>query len=129
MTRLARICFVVTLLGPCVTAAAVSAQSVTGPSVEAKKPDAVVGVDLASSTADVAVARLVYEPIKVLGTRRFTPEGRISLKQWMEEAESGVRAVMERLSAGTIGEAEARSELAAVLERYRTALKRLLATR
>lgn len=107
--------------GAIVLGALLVAQSVTGPAVDPKGP--------AQTAADATVGRLVYDPIKIIGMRAFTPEGRIALKGVIDRAEEGVRDVMADYSAGRIDEAGARVALAHVLRVYRVEVGRLRAAR
>ena len=120
MSRWAAAC-----LGVALAATAVSGQA-TGPTVDPKPRES--GAE-GMWSADATVARLVHEPIKILGLGRFTPEGRVALKAPMTHVESEVRAVMARLSRGEIDESDARIELAHCIAEYRVAVGKLLAGR
>lgn len=123
--------------GLLLSATSVEGQSPTG---LGKRMKATVGVNASSGvaalpdewiswSADTVVDRLVYSPLKQSGLRRIDGGQLLSLKEPMVEAEERVRATLEALAVGDMGQAAARQALEMLLLEYASALQSLAGQR
>jgi hypothetical protein len=97
---------------------------------EASGPVAALGIPqgrraLMEWTEDEAVAQLVDAPVKVMGSRAFSPGARITLKGLMDDAEARIRA----LYASGPDESTLREALESIASDYTAALEGLSAAR
>ena len=135
MTRAVRITLGL-IVGIGVSAAPLPAQ-ITGPEVSrkvAKVPKVPVegvldslgaGLEWLSWTDDEAVARLIYEPIKLLGLERFGSQAG-ALKGVVLRAETLIRATVNALGAGEMETVAAMRSMDQAVNEFRSAVGELL---
>jgi hypothetical protein len=126
------------MVGLGLSASLLEAQVITGP--EASRKAAAIpfelmldslgaGLDWMSWSQDEAVARMVYDPIKLLGLERFGPEGTMAIKGVVRGTEARIRSTVRALSAEEIDAAAATRSIEEALDEFRSAVSALLEAR
>lgn len=137
MTRVAYIAAGL-LVGLGLSASSLEAQVITGPETNRKAasiPSDLMldslgaGLDWMSWSEDEAVARMVYDPIKLLGLGRSGPQGTMAMKAVVRGTEARIRSTVRALSVGEMDTAAATGSIEEALEEFRSAVSALLETR